>query len=95
MFCVIEEFFRCNPDVLLYICSTAGGQQAQRARLFTRWFNRAEQQERYILKTAEVKGEEHNAKEYVALIIPCNHPHVDDILAWFDEETAMFNSMKP
>ena len=31
VFCVIDEFFRTNPDILLYMCSTAGEQQAQRA----------------------------------------------------------------
>ena len=31
--CIIEEFFRQNPDILLYMCSTEGEQQAQRARL--------------------------------------------------------------
>lgn len=34
VFCVIEAFFRANPDILLYMCSTVGGQQAQRVRLF-------------------------------------------------------------
>ena len=37
--CIIEEFFRQNPDIMLYMCSTANNQQAQRARLFLRWFN--------------------------------------------------------
>ena len=41
--CIIEEFFRVNPEVLLYMCSTDNGQQAQRARLFLRWFNGYEQ----------------------------------------------------
>lgn len=36
--CIIEEFFRQNPNILLYLCSTDGGQQAQRSRLFLRWF---------------------------------------------------------
>ena len=36
---IIEEFFRTNPDILLYICDNANEQQAQRDRLFLRWFN--------------------------------------------------------
>ena len=84
-----------NPDILLYMCSTAGGQQAQRARLFAGWFNKAGQQERYILRTAEIQGEEPNTKEYVAIIVPRSHPKAEEALAWFDHETAMFNSMKP
>lgn len=95
VFCIIEEFFRANPNILLYMCSTAGEQQAQRARLFSFWFNKAGQQERYYFRTVEVKGEELGAKEYVALIIPRNHPQAQEFLAFFDEETAMFNAMKP
>lgn len=44
LICIIEEFFMRNADVLLYISSSADGHQAQRARLFMRWFNGAEQQ---------------------------------------------------
>ena len=95
VFCVIEEFFHANPDILLYMCSTAGDQQAQRARLFSYWFNKAGQQERYYFKTIEVKGEEPGTKEYVAVIIPRIHPHAQEFLTFFDEETAMFNEMKP
>ena len=95
VFCVIDEFLRSNPDILLYMCSTAGEQQAQRARLFSYWFNKAGQQERYYFKTAEVKGEEPGTKEYVAIIIPRNHPQAEDVIAWFDHDTQMFDSMKP
>lgn len=95
VFCVIEEFFRKNPDILLYLCSTKDGQQAQRARLFSYWFNKAGQQERYYFKTVEVKGEVPGTKEYVAIIIPRNHPQAEETLAFFDDETALFNAMKP
>ena len=95
VFCVIEEFFRENPDILLYLCSTQGGQQAQRARLFSYWFNKAGQQKRYYFKTVEVIGEVPGTKEYVAIIIPRNHPQAEEALAFFDDETALFNAMKP
>lgn len=95
IFCVIDEFFRSNPDILLYMCSTEGEQQAQRARLFSYWFNKAGQQERYYFKTAEIKGEQPKTKEYVAIIIPRNHPQAEDVIAWFDHDTQMFDSMKP
>lgn len=95
VFCIIEEFFHENPDILLYLCSTQGGLQAQRARLFSYWFNKAGQQERYYFKTTEIKGEEPGTKEYVAIIIPRNHPQAEEALAFFDDETALFNAMKP
>ena len=93
MVCIVEEFFRQNPDILLYLCSTEGGQQAQRARLFLRWFNRAGQGNRYCLRAAEVKGEQHT--EYVALIARRDHPMLEDILNAFEQEISMFNEQKP
>ena len=92
--CIIEEFFRQNPDILLYMCSTEGGKQAQRARLFLRWFNGAEQQKQYVARSVEVRGED-GRKEYVALIVQRGNPQLEEILSIFDEETAMFNEQKP
>ncbi len=92
--CIIEEFFRQNPDIMLYMCSTANNQQAQRARLFLRWFNGYEQQQRYLIKAVEVKGDD-KRKDYVALIIQRTNPQLDEIVARFDSEIAMFNEFKP
>ena len=92
--CIIEEFFRVNPEVLLYMCSTDNGQQAQRARLFLRWFNGYEQQKRYAIKSYDVRStdaEGKPTKEYVALIIQRTNPRLDEIIARFDSEIAMVN----
>lgn len=56
LICIVEEFFRMNPDILLYMCSTDNNQQAQRARLFLRWFNGYEQQRKYVIKAVDVPG---------------------------------------
>lgn len=96
--CIIEEFFRQNPDILLYMCSTDEGQQAQRARLFLRWFNGAEQQKHYVIRTTEVKGigsDNKPRKEYVAFIVQRSNPNLDEIIQLFDSDIAMFNEMKP
>lgn len=96
--CIIEEFFRVNPEVLLYMCSTDSGQQAQRARLFLRWFNGYEQQRRYAIKSYDVRSidsEGRPTKEYVALIVQRTHPQLNDIVSRFDSEIAMFNELKP
>lgn len=87
-----------NPDIMLYMCSTVKGQQAQRARLFLRWFNGYEQQQRYVIKAYDVKStdaEGKPTKEYVALIIQRTNPRLDEIIARFDSEIAMFNDLKP
>ena len=58
-----------------------------------RWFNGAERQKLYVSRTVEVKGE--GKVEYVDLLAQRNRPDIEKILSRFDEETAMFNSMKP
>ena len=92
--CIIDEFFRQNPDILLYMCSTVDGKQAQRARLFLRWFYGAEQQKHYAIRSAEIRGENQHT-EYVALIVERSNPYLDEILSTFDEESEMFNALKP
>lgn len=92
--CIIEEFFRQNPDILLYMCSTEGGQQAQRARLFLRWFNGARQREKYVIRAMEVHGEE-GREEFVAMIVQRSNPNLDRIIESYDREVAMFNEFKP
>ena len=79
---------------MLYLCSTANNQQAQRARLFLRWFNGYEQRQHYYIKAVEVRGDD-KRKEYIALIVQRTHPQLDDIIDRFDSEIAMFNELKP
>ena len=96
--CIIEEFFRVNPDVLLYMCSTDDGQQAQRNRLFLRWFNGYEQQKKYVIEATDVKSideEGNTSQDYVALIVQRTHPQIVEIIERFKEEIAMFNDSKP
>lgn len=90
--CVIEEFFNKNPDILLYICSTEGGQQAQRSRLFLRWFRGYEQQKKYYIDTAVVIGEE--LSEYVSIILQRKNPHFTEIVRAFDKLAQLFKDNK-
>lgn len=91
--CIIEEFFDKNPEIMLYMCSTVNNQQAQRARLFLRWFNGYEQRQRYYIKAVDVQGE--GQTEYVALILQRSHPQFEEIVSRFNAEVAMFNELKP
>lgn len=91
--CILEEFFRQNPDVLLYMCDSANDQQAMRSRLFLRWFNAYGQQAEYYTSTEMVKdGDEEN---YIALIVRRSHPLLQEIITMFNEEIAMFRANKP
>ena len=91
--CIIEEFFRKNPDILLYMCDSLNKQEAMRARLFLRWFNNFDGKKDYIIRTAEIKNEDKRT-EYVALIVPKSHPDLDEILTFFDQEIRMFKEKR-
>lgn len=90
---IIVEFFRCNPDILLYMCDNANDQQAQRNRLFLRWFTGAEQSRMFYFKTAMVIDEK--MENFVAIIVPRQHPYLDAIIERFNEEIALFKTNKP
>lgn len=90
---VIEEFFRVNPKVLLYMCDSANDQQAMRARLFKRWFNLYQGKDRFIFCQAEIPEE--NIINYVSMILPKSHPMAEEIVKEFDEQAEMFRSSKP
>lgn len=91
--CIIEEFFCQNPDILLYMCDNANDQQAMRSRLFLRWFNGYEQQQKYDIRTALL--EEDDIETYVALIIQRSHPQYREIIELFDTEIEAFKESKP
>ena len=77
---------------MLYMCDNANDQQAQRNRLFLRWFAGAEQSKMFCIKTALVVDE--GIENFIAIIVPRKHPFLDDIIARFDEEVQMFNDNK-
>ena len=87
-----RRIFRKNPDILLYICDTANEQQAQRDRLFLRWFNGYEQKKKYAIRTATVIDE--GCPNYVSIIVPILHPQLEMIISTFEREIAMFQNNK-
>ena len=91
--CIIEEFFRVNEKVLLYICDTANGLQAMRSRLFLRWFNGYAQKQKYDVRTAMIEDE--GVENYVSLIIRLSHPNYVEIIQYFEETINLFKSNKP
>lgn len=90
---IVEEFFRSNPDILLYMCDNADEQQAMRSRLFLRWFNAYGQQSEYYTRTEMIMdGTEEN---YIAIILKRTHPHFQEVVDIFDKQIAMFRVNKP
>jgi hypothetical protein len=91
--CIIEEFFRANPDILLYLCDSANDQQAVRSRLFLRWFNSYAQQKDFYIRSEIVfdEGEEN----YIALIAQRSNPQLPAIIDMFDTIVSQFQTEKP
>ena len=92
MICIIEEFFSKNPDILLYMCDSADDQQAMRNRLFIRWFNGYEQQQKYYIKTALVVDD--GIETYVAMIVQKSNPNLHSIIEQFENQIEMFKENK-
>lgn len=80
---IIEEFFRSNHNVLLYICYTSDSREASRNRLFTIWFRKFAESGAYEFRFAnsEIEGEGF----YAAIIVERTNPKLQAILADFDQ----------
>ena len=83
---IIEEFFRCNNDVMLYITETEDGKQSYRDRLFVRWFNTHENSELYFIKTAE--GMMDGQMNFMAMISRKDNPNLSQSIIEFEETIA-------
>lgn len=89
---VIEEFFRTEPNVMLYMCETGDERQSMRARLFTRWFNNSAISHRYVIQTAILKDEE--VENYIAMIVEKSNPHCSTAIRTFEEQIRLFKDNK-
>lgn len=83
---IIEEFFRCNNDVMLYITETEDGKQAFRDRLFVRWFNTYEKHNQFFIQTAEGKME--GQTNFIAIISRRDNPKLQLAIHEFEKTVA-------
>jgi len=90
--CIILEFFKGNPDIMLYMCDSANDQQAQRNRLFLRWFSGAEQSKQFYIQTDVIIDE--GMENFIAIIVPRKHEYLNEIIHRFNSEIEMFRTMK-
>lgn len=90
--CIILEFFQENPDIMLYMCDSANDQQAQRNRLFLRWFSGAKQSQQFFIKTDVIVDE--GMENFIAIIVPRQHPYLEEIVSRYNAEIEMFKSSK-
>ncbi len=90
---IIEEFFACNDDVMLYLAETGDGKQQYRNRLFLLWFNTYENRHRYVLKTAE--GKMDGQDNFMALIVQIDNPRLAQALEEFEETADILFGVSP
>lgn len=88
VFAIIEEFFACNPDILLYQCETGDNRQSMRDRLFLRWFKDYERHSEYVIKVSEIVAE--GVSNYAAIIVQKSNPALQTIMADFDNFVGFF-----
>ena len=84
---IIGEFFFANNEIMIYICDTSDCREASRSKLFVGWFKEYDNNNRFIIRTAntEIEGQGF----YTALIVEKKNPKLDEILEDFDTTAAM------
>ena len=87
---IIDEFFRSNLEVLLYICDTSDGKEGSRNRLFLRWFERNAAPGRFSICTAKAIIE--NETVYAAIIVENRNPKLKEITTDFEKTAAMLTN---
>ena len=87
--CIIEDFFKANPEILLYLCETGDGKQASRNRLFVRWFREYAQKHLYYFDTVEMEAD--GIENFAAIIVQKVNPNLNEIVEAFNQ---VVNSLK-
>lgn len=84
---IINEFFRANQYVLLYICDTSDGKEGSRNRLFLYWFEKHAEPNRFTICTAHAQIEDEVV--YAAIIVDNRNPMVNEITADFEKTSSL------
>lgn len=86
---IIEEFFRSNHNVLLYICDTSDKREASRNRLFAHWFRKFAEDGEYEFRYASSHVEDEEF--YAAIIVERSNPMLNEILVDFEQSAKELN----
>lgn len=79
---IIEEFFKNNTNVMLYICDPSDNRQKARSRLYRRWYETYEHRESYTLADAAI--DMGKTTVYAGMLVRKDHPAYAPILDAFD-----------
>lgn len=90
---IINEFFRSNNEIMLYLCDTSDGREESRDRLFLSWFERHAQKERFTICRAHTTVEGEGL--FLCIIIDNRNPKLKAIVEDFKEKADMLTEEKP
>jgi len=76
---IIEEFFRQDSSVMLYICDAQDQRQKIRSNLYKRWFDGYKQKKRLTLKDEELDFNGYIV--YTGMILRNDHPEYESIIS--------------
>ncbi len=93
IFAIVEEFFRENNTVMLYICETGDEKQSMRNRLFERWFSTYHKKALLTCLSSSIVDED-GVTNYATVIIRNDHPQLTKILQEFSTTIELL-SQKP
>ena len=82
---ILEEFFRQDASVMLYICDSRDHRESVRAKLYQRWFDNYSKKDELTLRSADM-----NFKGFVVysgMILRKDNPDYTAILSAFDAFT--------
>lgn len=88
---IVEDFFNCNNEVMLYICETGDGKQAMRNRLFNYWFSSFINKGQYTLLQSSVKDED-GTDNFFAVICRNDYPEAKKVVSEFFDIVILFNN---
>lgn len=93
IFAILDEFFRSNLEIMLYMCDTSDGREGSRNRLFLAWFERYAEKGRFTIRTASTNIEGQGF--FIGIVVENRNPKLKEITEDFDMKAEMLTSNKP
>lgn len=93
IFAVLDEFFRSNLEIMLYMCDTSDGREGSRNRLFLTWFERCAEKGRFTIRTASATIEGQGF--FIGIVVENRNPKLKEITADFELKAEMLTADKP
>ena len=90
---ILDEFFRSNIEILLYMCDTSDRREEFRDRLFLTWLEKYADKERFTYCRAHAVVEGQGI--FFVILIENRHPKLQAIVEDFKDKAALLTEIKP